>query len=194
MQPRWIHLNFQSSNELMQMLIKQLYVIKVNKTWNKALFKHIVLTIMYWTHIYCISTQLSQFCSFILMKQRTTVSTFTCLYRPSLMQSDWIWSWNGKRHRGYHCLSAQRGWGRPWWHPRTPQSWTRAGERVGKIKLPLRLLQTSMCLLSMRTTTCKTITQSKTNCLMLSEFHFLPNLISYVYNYKFWYTCIAFVV
>ncbi len=138
---------------------------------------------MYWTHIYCISTQLSQFCSFILMKQRTTVSTFTCLYRPSLMQSDWIWSWKGKRHRGYHCLSAQRGWGRPWWHPRTPQSLTRAGERVGKIKLPLRLLQTSMCLLSMRTTTCKTITQSKTNCLILSEFHFLPNLISYVYNY-----------
>ncbi len=55
-----------------------------------------------------ISTQLCQFCSFILMKQLTTVSTFPCLCRPSrpsLLQSDWIWSWIGKGHRGYHCLS-----------------------------------------------------------------------------------------
>ncbi len=50
------------------------------------------------------------------------------------------------------------------------------------IWLLLCLLQTSVCLLSMRTNTCKTITQSKKK-YMLSAFHFLPNLISYVYNY-----------
>ncbi len=39
-------------------------------------------------------------------------------------------------------------------------------------------------LLSMRTTTCKTITQSKNILhLMLSAFHFLPNFISHVYNF-----------
>ncbi len=60
--------------------------------------------------------------------------------------------------------------------------------RCGKVWLPLRLRQTFMCLLSMRTTTCKTFTQSKKKKkkkvhLMLAAFHFLSNLISNVYNY-----------
>ncbi len=69
----------------------------------------------------------------------------------------------GKGHRGCPCRRAQRGWGRPWWCPLSHTTLKQEQENICGISwLSLGLLQTSLCLLSMNTTTCKTIKQSKT--------------------------------
>ncbi len=96
---------------------------------------------------------------------------------PSLLQSDWIWSWMGKGHRGYHCLSEQRGWGP------IPHNLEQEQENTcGKICLPLCLFQTSVCLLlSMRTTTCKT--QSKTFYISCCQHSISCQILFHVYNY-----------
>ncbi len=62
----------------------------------------------------------------------------------------------GKGHRGCPCRRAQRGWGRPWWCPPSHTTLKQEQENIcGIIWLSLGLLQTSLCLLSMNTTTCK---------------------------------------
>ncbi len=59
----------------------------------------------------------------------------------------------------------------------------RAGERVWDNLAPA-VSAPNICVPALYENTCKTITQSKKKLhLMLSAFNFLPNLISYVYNY-----------
>ncbi len=105
-------------------------------------------------HPTAISTQLGQFCSW---PPCPPSPVFAVHHVPHCWCETGIWSWMRKRHWGCPCLSEQIRWGRPWWRPPPPASWTaKAGDHVWD-NLAIAVSAPSFCvLLSMSTTTCNT--------------------------------------
>ncbi len=143
-------------------------------------------------HPTAISTQLCQFCSFILMKHLflLSITTHTAAVRLNLIM-------DGKRTSRLSLPEYTERMRKTMMTPLNHTILNQEQENMcGTIWLLLCLLQTSVCLLSMRTTTCKTITQSKKNTSHVVSIPFLAkfHLICLQLHTNFCYSFITFVV